>query len=317
MADAQGTQPGEWAVLVTHFPGHAAKPIGICLRDIGRDHLQVKLRPDWWPATTDELEAELWSCLADDIQQKAYEMGAGTYLDWFESTCSNVLQLSHRQAILFHEFSITLEDLYQKTIESGQSRRWTASASVKTTLISFRTYVLTLGRFASQRAARLTLQTHLPQCMVAGCALLGLFLFGVKSKPTMNIAAPTKSQGSAVVELPPISYHRGIPILELDDTDLSFSSAVPRSQRRNTESHRRKIFRPAPLLAKVPPPDAENIDAPPPKITLDSEPPKTVLFATSIPSAPKYRRSRIGRFLSTLATPFKNSNKPRAAALLD
>jgi hypothetical protein len=81
-------QYGEWVLVSAHPPGRTAETIGILLIDVVRDELHVKFRNDW-SGISQEDEAEIWSELAQDVAEKASDMGAAHFLSWLESTGSH------------------------------------------------------------------------------------------------------------------------------------------------------------------------------------------------------------------------------------
>ena len=86
------TGMGEWAALLIHVPGQSPKPVGVLLRDVDHDTLHVRLKNQWWHELAAEDGPDLWSCLANDIEEQAQDLGAGQYLDWLHPallTCFN------------------------------------------------------------------------------------------------------------------------------------------------------------------------------------------------------------------------------------
>ena len=107
---------GEWVLLEAHFPGQGVEPIGVLLLDVSRNQLHVKLRPNWWHSSNDELEAELWAGLSEDLTERAERLGGSELLDWLENTASHVIQFGPRQLIPFTNVHLCLDDLYRQYI---------------------------------------------------------------------------------------------------------------------------------------------------------------------------------------------------------
>jgi hypothetical protein len=304
MEHSRATHAGEWAILASHFPGRAPEPIGILLRDTIHDCLQVKLRPGWWSRLPDLEGGEIWRDLGDDIQRQAHDMGAGCYLDWLEATCSHLLQLSHRQRILFQDSAATLEKLYRQEVEPSQSGHERSPQQLVRTISTFRALLPDLNQVFSRKLSRLFFQTHLLLLALAACSLSAIFLVRIKVKPAAHRAAPVQAQALATIQLPPLPHYAVMPALELDSADLPLN----RPKKHRVVTPPRKSLQPGSLRIKPHHPQLVKIDTPPPKIELEIKAPAPTVIPVSFPSAPKYRsRNRFVRVLSTLASPFKPS----------
>src|SRR3954471_18995926 len=112
----------EWALLEAHLPGQAPQRIGILLRDAKHDKLYVRTRPDWWLGLLDEEESLFWSELAEDLSERARELGAAQVLDWLEDTASHTLRISARQPIQLTNVKATLNSLNEQYLGAVEAQ---------------------------------------------------------------------------------------------------------------------------------------------------------------------------------------------------
>ena len=282
---------GEWAALLIHVPGQSSKPIGVLLRDVDRDTLHVRLKNQWWHELVAEDGSDLWSCLANDIEEQAQDLGAGQYLDWLASSASHMFQLGPRREIRIHELESTLVNLYSQVI---------------------------LGSPEIGRSSIKTLLLRIPRARFAIAASVLLALIAVPSS-RHKADYSTSFRYHTRRELPALTHFSIATALHIGPVTQPISTKrtlrrrihkfalVPRGVFKAREPVQSPIFRVA------------HIDASPPRIALDTS--STVSFGKQLPmqlpDAPKYRsRHRIVRILSTLATPFKELGpKPQTSAL--
>jgi hypothetical protein len=230
-------------------------------------------------------------------------MGAGYYLDWLEATCSHLLQLSHRQHILFQDSAATLETLYRQEVEPSQSGHERSLQQVIRKISTFWAPLPDLNQVFSRKLGRLFFQTHVLQVALAACSLSAIFLMRIKLKPAAHLTAPIRAEALATIEFPPLPHYTEMPVLQLDSADLPLN----RPKRHKVIAPPRKIFQPGPLRVKPHHPQLARIDIPPPKIELEIKAPAPMVIPVAFPITPKYRsRNRFVRVLSTLATPFKS-----------
>jgi SOS-response transcriptional repressor LexA len=106
------TQVASWWLLEAALPGRGAEPIGVLLHEPATDSLHLKLRRDW-EAIAEEEDAEVLRALADDLDRKAREMGAGALLALLEGTLSNAIRLSDRREVLAADPERAVARLYR------------------------------------------------------------------------------------------------------------------------------------------------------------------------------------------------------------
>src|SRR3954468_17065366 len=110
MSGSQTAESGEWALIESYFPGRLPEPVGVLLRNIGSDHLRVKLRNEWWTEASDD-DISIWSGLGQDFEEIAREVGSGQFLNWLETSASHVLRISARVGLKTDDFEATLDSL--------------------------------------------------------------------------------------------------------------------------------------------------------------------------------------------------------------
>src|SRR5579875_3465506 len=94
---------GEFSLLEAALPGRGVEPIGVLLLDPESDSLYVRLRRDW-EAIASEEDAEVMAELEDDLLVKAREGGGAAVLEHLESTLSQSLRVSDREAVRVRDF---------------------------------------------------------------------------------------------------------------------------------------------------------------------------------------------------------------------
>lgn len=108
-------KPGEYSLLVSHVPGHGAQTVGVLLLDPKSDMLYVRLRRDWESVASEE-DAEVLSALEDDLAIQARERGGKAVLEDLESTASNAVRITDREAVNVRDFDKTLNELYREHV---------------------------------------------------------------------------------------------------------------------------------------------------------------------------------------------------------
>jgi phage repressor protein C with HTH and peptisase S24 domain len=90
-----------WSLLEIARPGNRTQPLGVLLADAETDQLTLRLLP---AAGLDELEeqaADILDFLAEDLAQKAREMGATQLLASLEESLSGFFRISDRTEIAY------------------------------------------------------------------------------------------------------------------------------------------------------------------------------------------------------------------------
>jgi phage repressor protein C with HTH and peptisase S24 domain len=117
-ATAIQTRPGQFSVVQAEIPGPGLVNLGVLLRDPQSDALFVRFRRDM-DRLAEQEDRELLSALADDVNAKAAEMGAGRLLDYLENTLSASVRLTDRETVMVDDFSRALERLYRQHVQSS------------------------------------------------------------------------------------------------------------------------------------------------------------------------------------------------------
>jgi SOS-response transcriptional repressor LexA len=116
------SREGVYVVLEAALPGQPLHNIGVLLADLEHDKPWMKLRPRCEFAPPED--AEVLELLAEEMPQRADEMGAARYLDWLEDTLSNAVRVSERQTVPVDSFVRVLDRLYSEHVEPVEVKRW-------------------------------------------------------------------------------------------------------------------------------------------------------------------------------------------------
>jgi SOS-response transcriptional repressor LexA len=117
MNSAVMTQSAAYGVLQMELPGGDLTNIGVLLEDPATNSVHLRLRRDW-DVIADEADAEILELLADDLAQKASEMGASAFFAWLEDTLSNTLRITDRVQTIVDNFDRGLNRLYREHVNS-------------------------------------------------------------------------------------------------------------------------------------------------------------------------------------------------------
>ena len=112
------TREGFAVVLEAALPDREPINIGVLLADPSSDELYVRLRRDWASISDDPEDVELLKALADDLELKGREMGAGALVGWLEDSLSNTIRISARQPAIVEDFSRALDRLYRQNVQA-------------------------------------------------------------------------------------------------------------------------------------------------------------------------------------------------------
>lgn len=299
---SQRTRAGEWAVLIATFPEYGAEPIGVVVRDITDDRLEVKLRDNWWVRFSGE-GSDLWSGLAADIRQQAHQMGANNYLNWFEATPPHILQIGLRRNIYFRDSAAALERLYKTEVERAAP---ISSDSLCTdTREAFRLRTILAGFKKATSCAVSFVSAKSPfkarlQYVLLGGLLVGTAFVRLTNHPTVvtpQFAAAT----IPAVELPALD-HQTIFALNLksfeDDASRRHNSSRLRPRKALVSQQINFSARRTEAVDLDPPPSYSN--------STSTNVPTSVAILPALPTPPRYRsHNRLINILSKLASPFK------------
>ena len=117
-ATAIQTRRGEFSIVQAELPGQGLVNLGVLLRDPESDALFVRFRRDM-DRLAEEEDVEALAALADDLNAKATEMGAGRLFDYLENTLSASVRITDRGSVMVDDFSRTLERLYRQHVQSN------------------------------------------------------------------------------------------------------------------------------------------------------------------------------------------------------
>jgi len=110
---------GMYCLVQAETPEQGLVNLGVLLEDPEADLLRLRFRRDLERLVADEEDREVLEALADDLLQKAQEMGAGKLLRYLESNLSGALRVTDREEVLVEDFSRALNRLYLKNIQSN------------------------------------------------------------------------------------------------------------------------------------------------------------------------------------------------------
>jgi phage repressor protein C with HTH and peptisase S24 domain len=112
------TRLGKYSIVEADTPAHGTVNLGVLLQDTEADALYLRLRRDL-ELLADEEDLELLRALAEDLAQKAREMGAGKLFDYLEDTLSGAIRITDREELLVSDFDRALDRLYLKNVPSN------------------------------------------------------------------------------------------------------------------------------------------------------------------------------------------------------
>jgi len=295
MVNTQVPGNGEWALLEVHVPGRKPEPAGILLRDV-KDRLHVRLRSEWSNILPDEDAKQIWQELADDLEQKAREMGSAEILDWLETTASHTLQISPRRVVRVLDVASTLDSLFRQNVCAS------GGPGLKSPVLT------------RQRKSYSSLHSRLRVAAIAATLVLGILLSHGPSHPiTKAVSKPelnpphTKADQSIVL---PISSG-----LAYEPELLNIDWQTRPTKRCNRQvhrviQHRHKRFnaqylalhRPA-RVHQMPLPSLYTAVAASSTAPLNTPSP----LLTTLPEPPKFkqRRNRFLHVFAVIATPLR------------
>lgn len=110
---------GRYSIVEVDLPGHGPEPSGVLLQDEENARLYLRFRRDWQEWAGDE--AEVLELLADDLERKAdsRDLGAEGLFAYLETSQSNLIRLTDRQAVEVDDFERGLNRLYRRHVKSN------------------------------------------------------------------------------------------------------------------------------------------------------------------------------------------------------
>jgi SOS-response transcriptional repressor LexA len=110
---------GRYSVVQAETPDVGLVNIGVLLEDPETNSLGLRFRRDLEMLAGEEEDREVLESLADDLAQKADELGAGKLFEYLESNLSGAIQLTDREEVLVEDFGRALDRLYLKNVQSN------------------------------------------------------------------------------------------------------------------------------------------------------------------------------------------------------
>jgi phage repressor protein C with HTH and peptisase S24 domain len=113
---------GKYCVVEADMPEQGTVKLGILLQDPQADSLRLRFRRDLEslaPLVTENDDLDVLSALADDLAQKAHELGAEKLFEYLEDTLSGAIRITDREEVLVSDFDRTLDRLYRKNVRSN------------------------------------------------------------------------------------------------------------------------------------------------------------------------------------------------------
>jgi len=121
-AETFETRLGKYSVVQTETLGGGLVNLGVLLEDPESDSLRLRFRRDLdslGPLVTEDDDLEVLSSLAEDLAQKAHELGAEKLFEYLEDTLSGAIRITDREEVLVSDFDRMLDRLYLKNVQSN------------------------------------------------------------------------------------------------------------------------------------------------------------------------------------------------------
>ena len=108
---------GKYCVVEADTAEQGTVKLGILLQDPQADSLRLRFRRDLESLGNEDLD--VLSALADDLAQKAHELGAEKLFEYLEGTLSGAIRITDREEVLVSDFDRTLDRLYLTNVQSN------------------------------------------------------------------------------------------------------------------------------------------------------------------------------------------------------
>jgi SOS-response transcriptional repressor LexA len=112
------TRLGKYCVVQVETPHHGPVNVGVILQDPEADSLRVRFRRDL-DSLAEEEDLDVLQTLADDLVQKAQEMGAEKLFQYLESNLSGAIRITDREEVPVEDFGRALNRLYLRKVQSN------------------------------------------------------------------------------------------------------------------------------------------------------------------------------------------------------
>ncbi len=130
------THRAQYSIVQLELPGEDLVNLGVLLFNHESNELHLRFRRDFETLSDEEDLKVTLALLADDLEQKAAEMGAAALVEYLEQSLSNVFRITDREDVVVEDFARSAERLYRKHVKSN--------------VLEFRTH---LPRFSLRAAA--------------------------------------------------------------------------------------------------------------------------------------------------------------------
>src|SRR3984885_6974241 len=110
---------GRYSVVQAETPQQGVVNIGVLLEEPLSDSLRLRFRRDLPSLIEEQEDREALADLADDLAQKAQEMGAEKLFEYLESTLSGAIRVTDREEVLVEDFPRALDRLYLQNVRSN------------------------------------------------------------------------------------------------------------------------------------------------------------------------------------------------------
>ena len=111
------TQLGRYSILMAELPSRGVVNLGILLQDPQSNRFHLRLRRDL-AELVDEEDMDVFPALAEDLLQKATELGAEKLFEYLLDTLSGSIRITDRETVIVENFDRALDRLYRKHVES-------------------------------------------------------------------------------------------------------------------------------------------------------------------------------------------------------
>src|ERR1700722_8202677 len=108
---------GKYCVVEADTLEQGTMKLGVLLQDPQADSLRLRFRRDLDSLGIEDLE--VLSSLAEDLAQKAHELGAEKLFEYLEDTLSGAIRITDREEVLVSDFDRALDRLYLKNVQSN------------------------------------------------------------------------------------------------------------------------------------------------------------------------------------------------------
>jgi len=115
------TRSAQFSIVQMDLPGQGLVNLGVLVQDSQSDALRLRFRRDLetLDPKAEAEDLEVLSALAEDLEQKAREMGAEALFEYLEGTLSTSVRITDRESVLVEDFGRAVDRLYRKHVQSN------------------------------------------------------------------------------------------------------------------------------------------------------------------------------------------------------